>query len=1054
MNKFFVFFIFCFMSINSFSQNFFVDASNGNDSNNGTSPSTAWRTISKVNNYDFNTSSGNIVVAFKRGEIWREQLSPNDGGTGENNRIIFTAYGTGRKPIILGSNSLKGTSSDWLDQGSNIWRRSLSSSPFYVIFEKPGTATNWGYQQSSSTACNSDYKFYYGSGYLYVYSIGNPATYYNFIENPARAFSIGEISRNYLTFDNIETWGSFESGIRTSDGNYTRITNCDIHHLGNVRTNTGDGLYIISSNTYIGYNKIWECGSHSSWSGEYGNYKVNNNIWEHNYIVNNYYTGIDLQHINTGGRSGGHIVRFNTIIDSLPQSTYYGTGVGVQVLGKRDNIANVGLSWVTNVKIYGNIIIGHYLGINIGSVCDSIYIYNNTLVNSRFFFFETKSTGGEFTGTWTTPWHGWIKNNIVYQSSGSVMDLTTDTNKVFDYNLYYTPSNTPFYVNGSGLSFSQWKNWGVGNHDINSISGNPQFINYSVRNYLLQSGSPAIDAGTPLPAEYNTDFLGTLRPQGNGWDIGAFETSSGPDLTPPRVLAAELINATTLRINFSESLDPNSTQSLSDYSISNGISVSAVSLNSSIITLTTSPHTTGNYTVTINNVRDLSGNLILSSSNSANYNYSVNTDVTPPTLLSAQIMEANELVLDFSEAISVNQIGNPNNYTITGGVRVLGASLSESGRRLFLTTTNQDTNRIYSITVNNIQDLAGNVISSTNNSTFYKLLAIPSIGWREYIVDIVNASATTDPNTSPAKTLDGLVAGDSDPNSRWAAQVMPQWIQYDLGSIRPVTLVSVSFYQWNNGRIYRYLIRVSPDANQWTEIVSNASSSSQEWTVNEFNNLNTRYIRIVCLSSNDADWAGLWEARIFGPGSASAVELSSFDANVNSDGGVLLSWTTISNDNQPFEIERKSNSENFVSIGSYPGSIVLLEPRRYSFVDYSAKHGIFSYRLKQKNNSGEYEYSNEVQVEINGPLTFRLEQNYPNPFNPITTLEFSVPQISFVTLKIFDILGSEVKTLVNEEKTAGIYKVNFDASGLASGTYFARIKAGDYSEIKKMVLLK
>lgn len=1038
----------------SFSQNYFVDATNGNDSNNGTSEATAWRTLSKVNNFNFNTSSGNVVIALKRGEIWREELKPNDGGTGENNRIIITAYGTGRKPRILGSNSLLGSSSDWSDQGSNIWRRSLSSAPFYVIFEKPGVATNWGYQQSSAGACNSDYKFYYGGGYLYIYSNGNPTSYYSFVENPARAFSIGEISTDYLTFDNLEVWGSFEAGIRTSGGDYTRITNCDIHHMGNVRTNDGDGLYIVSSYAYIGYNKIWECGSHSSWSGQYGNYKAKNNIWEHNYIVNNYYTGIDLQHINTGGRTGGHIVRYNTIIDSLPQSTYYGTGVGVQVLGKRNNYSSVGWSWLTDIKIYGNIIVGHYIGINIGSVCDSIYIYNNTLVNSRFFFFETKTTGGEFTGTWTKPWHGWIKNNIVYKSSGSVMDLTTDSNKVFDNNLYYSTSSTPFYVNGSGLSFSQWRNWGLGNHDINSIGANPNFTSYASRIYSLSSNSPAIDAGTPLDPEYNKDISGIVRPQGNGWDIGAYEASTGPDITPPRVLSAQLINQTTLRINFSEGLDPNSAQSINNYSITNGISISAVNHNSSVVTLTTTPHTSGSYTVTVNNVRDLSGNIISSGSNSANYNYSVNTDLTPPSLLSAQIMEANELVLDFSEALSVNDIGNPTNYIITGGIQILGANLSESGRRLFLTTTNHDTNRVYSIVLSNLRDLAGNVISSTGNSTFYKLLAIPFVGWREYVVETVNASATTDPNTSPAKTLDGLVSGDSDPNSRWAAEIMPHWIQYDLGFVQRVTLVAVSFYQWNNGRIYRYSISASSDGNSWSELISNASSSSQEWTVNEFSSLNTRYIRVTCLSSNNANWAGLWEARIFGPGSASAVELNSFTANLLNDGNVFIEWETKDENNLAFEIERRSFSDNYTTVGSFPGSIKMISPKHYSFTDNTVKAGTYLYRLKQMNNLGEYEYSSEVEIQLNVPVTFNLAQNYPNPFNPKTNIEYSVPKLTFVTIKVFDILGSEIATLVNDEVTPGIYKVSFDASNIPSGTYFATIKADDYVHTIKMILLK
>jgi subtilisin-like proprotein convertase family protein len=88
------------------------------------------------------------------------------------------------------------------------------------------------------------------------------------------------------------------------------------------------------------------------------------------------------------------------------------------------------------------------------------------------------------------------------------------------------------------------------------------------------------------------------------------------------------------------------------------------------------------------------------------------------------------------------------------------------------------------------------------------------------------------------------------------------------------------------------------------------------------------------------------------------------------------------------------------------------------------------------------------------PQQFSLDQNYPNPFNPTTAIQFSVPVQSFVTVKIYDILGREVRTLVNEAKTPGTYKVMFDGNGLASGTYFYRMEAGHFIETKKLLLLK
>ena len=88
------------------------------------------------------------------------------------------------------------------------------------------------------------------------------------------------------------------------------------------------------------------------------------------------------------------------------------------------------------------------------------------------------------------------------------------------------------------------------------------------------------------------------------------------------------------------------------------------------------------------------------------------------------------------------------------------------------------------------------------------------------------------------------------------------------------------------------------------------------------------------------------------------------------------------------------------------------------------------------------------------PTEFRLEQNYPNPFNPSTTIQFSVPKTSHVTIKIYNILGREVAALIDEEYQPGQYKVVFEAGQLASGLYVYRIQAGDFLETKKLMLLK
>jgi hypothetical protein len=88
------------------------------------------------------------------------------------------------------------------------------------------------------------------------------------------------------------------------------------------------------------------------------------------------------------------------------------------------------------------------------------------------------------------------------------------------------------------------------------------------------------------------------------------------------------------------------------------------------------------------------------------------------------------------------------------------------------------------------------------------------------------------------------------------------------------------------------------------------------------------------------------------------------------------------------------------------------------------------------------------------PENYKLEQNYPNPFNPSTTINYSIPSASDVSVKVYDLLGHEVMTLVNEHKSAGNYSVVVDASNLASGVYVYKMNAGDFSDVKRMTLLK
>jgi hypothetical protein len=178
-----------------------------------------------------------------------------------------------------------------------------------------------------------------------------------------------------------------------------------------------------------------------------------------------------------------------------------------------------------------------------------------------------------------------------------------------------------------------------------------------------------------------------------------------------------------------------------------------------------------------------------------------------------------------------------------------------------------------------------------------------------------------------------------------------------------------------------------------------------------------------------------------------------------------LNWSTATEtNNSGFEVQRLQNYkiaklQNWQRIGFVEGNGTTTLTHSYSYTDKNLSPGKYYYRLKQIDFDGSYEYSKEVEVNVTAPTKFSLEQNYPNPFNPVTTIKYSVPEVGisfmkFISLKIYNALGEEVATLINEEKPAGSYTVKFDGSNLPSGVYIYRLTAGSYSAAKKLILLK
>ena len=189
------------------------------------------------------------------------------------------------------------------------------------------------------------------------------------------------------------------------------------------------------------------------------------------------------------------------------------------------------------------------------------------------------------------------------------------------------------------------------------------------------------------------------------------------------------------------------------------------------------------------------------------------------------------------------------------------------------------------------------------------------------------------------------------------------------------------------------------------------------------------------------------------------VELMNFNSSVT-ENNIRLNWSTVyESNNSGFEIERSKvisqSSAGWTKVGDVSGNGTTSDISSYTFTDRNLATGIYTYRLKQTDFNGNIEYFDLInEVNIGIPDSYDLLQNYPNPFNPATSINYELPAEGMVSIKIFDISGKEILTLVNEVKTAGYYSVNFNASSLSSGVYFYTISANNFVQTKKMMLVK
>jgi hypothetical protein len=185
------------------------------------------------------------------------------------------------------------------------------------------------------------------------------------------------------------------------------------------------------------------------------------------------------------------------------------------------------------------------------------------------------------------------------------------------------------------------------------------------------------------------------------------------------------------------------------------------------------------------------------------------------------------------------------------------------------------------------------------------------------------------------------------------------------------------------------------------------------------------------------------------------IELQSFTAT-SRQGIVELVWSTATETNNAgFNVEKNSYG-TWQSLGFVEGNGTTNAPKQYSFVEKNVETGSYSYRLKQVDRDGNFEYSQSVELNVVGaPTVLALNGNYPNPFNPATNISFTVPFEGQATVKVFDVLGKEIAMVFNDVAMSGKqYSVPFYASSLPSGIYFSQLEFGGQRIVKKMMLMK
>ncbi len=893
---------------------YYFDGLNGSDSNNGLTPQTAKQTLDGL--ASLGSSIAGKTIAFRDSIYYRKTTSGNVAILVVYDNVRITNWyddASDQYPRICGSYGL----TNWTNYSGNIWQMTGTHNNSLVFAYPNSDSLKWGMSRGSIGALTKECDFYKSGSTMYVYSPSDPDARYESVDSYRQTYVIDNYG-DHNTFDHLELrYGNGFCFVTEVGSEYITLRDSRVLYTGSsldvLTGGLSEGVMISGSHVVIANNYIREACQHQITA--YAFDSITDIRVDSNVSVNGHYNHFDF---NTGGGSISNLkVRYNIAYEE-PWAEYR----------QEPGYTSLNGGFWTN-----------------GAVQDAEIAYNLVydLVDARIYDCRV----GAMT----------VNNNTFVQSRPGNTELIIYSDggagSVFKNNIFYAAT-------GGSIG-------GLPSGSTNNITSNPSFVDFqttdfSKRNFHLTGGSNAVNYGTDLG--YTKDLDG--NPIIGNPDAGAYEFTGGGggENDPPN-----------------QPSNPFPTNGAIDQPVNLTISWSCTDPDGDPLTFDVYFGTSNNPPLASSNQPNASFNpgsldtsttyywQIVAKDNQGasttgpvwNFTTEANRggDITPPEVVSATLIDSNTVNIIFSEPIEQSGAQNENNYSINNGITVLSASLS--GSEVTLNTSDHSPGT-YTLTVNNVADLAGNLIDPNNNSAEYERVGNTTLT----MINIVEATASVipEPEHHPGKTIDGMGYYQGDPDSRWAGDTMPEWIMFDLGAVENIGLIKLSFYNWNSGRIYTSSVDASNNLTQWTEVLSNATSSSTEWTENAFSNIDARYIRVSFISSNENGWAGLWETEIWGPNTT------------------------------------------------------------------------------------------PIEEEMSLPDGFKLEQNYPNPFNPTTKIKFSIPQSGKTTLKVFNLLGNVVATLIDDNLSAGTFEVDFNANNISSGVYFYTLQTGAFVETKKMILLK